>query len=163
MPHVAKVTAFAFGAVSASSSNVFSAWSSIPDGSFLATAVQMALYGYGMWSAVASSGRCLLRVLSSLFSFSPDGKYLTAASENIAQVWDTDGRVVARMSYGGEAKIVTFNPDGKYLVTADAATAWVWEVFSGRRVARISHEGEINALTFSPDLRYLVVTSFLDY
>ncbi|WP_437627888.1 nSTAND1 domain-containing NTPase [Sorangium sp. So ce1151] len=95
-------------------------------------------------------------------AFSPDGKSIVTASEEIVRSWPTDGSGTTRIigSHPELVSSVAFSPDGKHIVTASIdGVARVWRadgagaavVLAGPRSTKIS-------ASFSPDGRRIVVT-----
>ena len=92
-------------------------------------------------------------------AFSPDGKYVVAASvDNTARVWDAaTGQEIARMTHEGKVTTVAFSSDGKYVVSGSYdCTARVWETATGKQIARMTHPNVVGSVAFSPDGRYVV-------
>jgi WD40 repeat protein len=94
-------------------------------------------------------------------SFTPDGRFLTAADlyENSAE--SPDDRIVVNMHQNGGAAI---SPDLRYLARIDGQSnaVRVLEVDSGREIIRMPHELELIAVTFSSDGKYLITATFSD-
>ncbi len=108
-------------------------------------------------------------------AFSPDSKYLAAASgdNDTVLVWEVaSGKEVTRLKHESSVMSVAFSPDGKYLATlsydgtGNAGIARVVEVSSGKEVTRLEHGieepfadggyGGTNLITFSSDGKYLI-------
>jgi WD40 repeat protein/serine/threonine protein kinase len=97
-------------------------------------------------------------------SFSPDGKWVAAASvDHTARVWDAaNGQAIGEpMRHDGEVNSVVFSPDGKLVVTASSdGTARLWESRSGKPVGEaMRHDGRVNSAVFSPDEQWVVTAS----
>jgi serine/threonine-protein kinase len=95
-------------------------------------------------------------------TFSPDGKWLAAASGGAIAIWDIAAAVPKkRLSLDGfaaEVKALAFSPDSRVLVCGDArgqVQVWRWGWMGCRRVAALEgHEGATTAVTFSKDGRW---------
>jgi WD40 repeat protein len=145
------------------------AWS--PDGRRIATGFRFSR-AVRLWD-VNNEGRqlltfALLSVVQSKsgrvngLSFSPDGRYLAAASENgTTEVWDTlTGRpLTSPLRHGAGVNGAWFSVDGRRLLTAsNDGTAQVWGAATGQRLAPpLLHGGPVESAAFSPDGR-LVLT-----
>ncbi len=87
-------------------------------------------------------------------AWSPDGKHLASASDEV-HVWDTStGNIISRYSNHSDfASAVVWSPDGKRIASAsDDGTAHVWDAISRRDLVVYSnHSGAVNAIAWSPD------------
>src|SRR6185369_5057684 len=94
------------------------------------------------------------RVVSSA-EYSPDGRFIVAASGDAAWVCDpVRGNVVRKLEgHAGEVNSASFSPDSRLIVTASADnTARVWNVDKGETVATLlDHKGPVLNAMFSPD------------
>ncbi|MDR6598384.1 WD40 repeat protein [Saccharothrix longispora] len=96
-------------------------------------------------------------------AFSPDGRFLAAASESgTAQLWNVADPALAQspsevLGHGDSVRAVVFSPDGRLLATGgDDATIRLWDVTDYARPALVGttlrgHAGTVNSLAFSPD------------
>ena len=71
-----------------------------------------------MWDIC--SGNTIIRLQQNseinFVTFSPDGKYVAAQSQNIVHIWQiTTGLEIARMVHNGKITSFSFSPDGKYV------------------------------------------------
>lgn len=90
-------------------------------------------------------------------AFSPDGKYVLAASgSNVVVLEVAGGRQVARLQHDDLVYTAAFSPNGKYLVSGsrDQAVS-VWEVASGKLLQKLPLDGNVYAVAFSPDSNYV--------
>lgn len=87
-------------------------------------------------------------------AFAPDGQsLLTGGEDDIARLWDLEGREMQRFKGWFS---VAFSPDGAYVLT-DAACLWDLE---GRELARFgSNHGTITTVAFLPDGRHVLIGS----
>ena len=98
-------------------------------------------------------------------AYSPDGQYLSVASDNYTIVtWDTKTSQSVYITYKGHTNLVTsmlWLPNGVYVASASAdSTVQIWDVTSGGRLVTYKqHNGRINAITASPDGQYLASAS----
>ena len=86
-------------------------------------------------------------------AFSPDGRLLASAAEDIL-VWDVaTQRKIARFEHAAIVWNVVFSPDGRWLVSTHADGAvLIWDVAERRRVANFNeHSGSVRAVAFAPD------------
>ncbi len=90
-------------------------------------------------------------------AFSPDGGYLTTASESYrdasARVWDVmTGKEVVRLDHDSGLESVAFSPDGAYLATGSRdGTTTLWALPGGDEVMRLYHGARVITAVFSPD------------
>jgi WD40 repeat protein len=96
-------------------------------------------------------------------AWSPDGKHLATARNDVVTVWDAEDGTdrLACEGHEGPVRAVTFRPDGKRLAAAgDDQTVRIWDAHSGQEVATLTgHEGAVNAISFSRDGRRLASAS----
>jgi TonB family protein len=99
------------------------------------------------------------------FGFSPDEKYLLAASAYEAWLWNiSEGKKVADLpGFYNVVNAASFTPDSKYLVgTKRGGEVCVWETATGAIAKELQH-GCIRPFTagFSPDGKYVVVINYV--
>ena len=99
-------------------------------------------------------------------SFSPDGKYIVSASEDLTvRIWDVNTGLQVGVPLVGHTSIVTsasFSPDGRYIVsTSFDKTVRIWDAQTGQQIGMplVGHTYWITSASFSPDGRYIVSTS----
>ena len=92
--------------------------------------------------------------------FSPDGRtLLTAGSDNVAHLWNIDGRRRRHtFSHGEEVTEGEFLLDGRFVVTSSRdKTVELWDVITGRSVATATGPTHFNSsFALLPDGRHLV-------
>jgi len=98
-------------------------------------------------------------------AFSPDGKYVITAADNLIRIWDADsGLKIAQRKLQNSARIVSaeFSPAGTHVLTASYGddAAHVWNVDSNETV-RLEHY-KVTSATFSRDGKRVATTSFAD-
>jgi WD40 repeat protein/serine/threonine protein kinase len=82
--------------------------------------------------------------------FSPDGKWLAAASgQKPLRVWDARSGALIRTLQG--CRCVAFHPDGRRLASgSDDRTVRVWDVTAGRQLLTYTARGEVHSIAVSP-------------
>ncbi len=129
-----------------------------PDGTLALTA------GRGVariWSVARREAIAELpsRATLTIATFAPDGRrVLTGDVDGAAQLWDSDGRRIARLP-GSDFAVTdaAFSPDGARAVTAsEDGSARIWDAATGRRIAVLRHGRTVNGVGFSADGRSVV-------
>jgi WD40 repeat protein len=97
-------------------------------------------------------------------AFSPDGRTLAAAGDEITRFWDVAGRRESSrpITCDGRCYSVAFSPDGRMLATGGSgAVAQLWNLADHRQIgpALAGHTGVIFSVRFSPDGRTLATGS----
>ena len=112
--------------------------------------------GHELWSltAVVNWGTAM--------SFSPDGRWLAAGSENSVQLWEvsTGRETWAKTNHSEEVRSVAFSPDGHWLASGSNNAIKLWDAATGQEVRTlVSPTSFVIHVAFSPDGRWLVSTS----
>ncbi|MCP3957955.1 MAG: hypothetical protein GY719_08895 [bacterium] len=126
-----------------------------PDGTRLAVAGSHAirLLNLETGEAVATLERGKSRTPT---AFSPDGRYLTFATEEATiRLWNVEAGEAGRRLEGHTAEIssVAFSPGGIHLASGSRDhTIRLWNVEAGEAVANLKgHSGGVSSVAFSPD------------
>jgi WD40 repeat protein/DNA-binding SARP family transcriptional activator len=128
-----------------------------PDGTMFAAPREPT--GVTLWDAVTGAEVRTLTgpdVKLANLAFSPDGRWLAAASDltEVIPVWDVASGELERTLTGHESEVhaVSFTPDGHLLSASWDGTARIWAVTSGEEVDRLPHTGEFTLVAIaSPD------------
>jgi WD40 repeat protein/class 3 adenylate cyclase len=94
--------------------------------------------------------------------YSPDGKKLALASDNVITILDSVTLQPLFHLRGHTAFIsgLRFSPDGIYLASASFdGTARIWDLNKHQELFVLNHANKLDAIRFSPDGRYLGTTS----
>lgn len=104
--------------------------------------------------------------------FSPDGKYVAAASKgHIIELFDAASfKSVGKIDQKESMNTMTFSPDGKYLATSNepddlrkengSSTLLVYEVPTGRQIGRFNNEDHSHFAVFSRDSKHIASCSY---
>jgi WD40 repeat protein/class 3 adenylate cyclase len=99
----------------------------------------------------------------SLWSFSPDGKYvLTGSLHGDVQLWDTKTCQEVRSFIGHTDPIFgeAFTPDYKYIVTSSAdKTVRIWDIATGQELRRLFFSSFVSEVAVSPDGKWILTSS----
>jgi WD40 repeat protein len=98
-------------------------------------------------------------------AFSPDGKTLAVAEENV-HLYDVSGETpkeiaVLKSRVGFGIRSIIFSPDGKKIAFGGADhTVRVWDVATTTELAHMKeHKGDVRSVAFSPDGKFLATGS----
>jgi WD40 repeat protein len=95
-------------------------------------------------------------------AFSPDGRYLAAASRNgtVGLASIEEKRQIAGWRHGAGVMTLQFSPDSRLLATAsEDGTVQFTNTRDGRALARFEHDASVDHIGFSPDGRWLATQS----
>jgi len=91
--------------------------------------------------------------------FSPDGKTLASASDNLTvKLWEARSGVALQTLKGhsDDIRVIAFSPDSRTLASAsDDLTVKMWDARSGAALQMIQVDAVVNTLSFSDDGTYL--------
>lgn len=99
----------------------------------------------------------------SVISYSPDGKYMVVASNEIIIIWSTEARKVFLRLVGHKHNVnsVSFSPDGKRIVSSALYdTIIIWDAETGIEQLRIKERTyKVNSVAFSPNGKWIVAAT----
>jgi WD40 repeat protein len=99
-------------------------------------------------------------VTSAVFSVNSQ-RILTASYDNMARLWDTDGKPLATLEGHKDAvNSAVFSADGQRILTvSDDKTARLWDA-GGKPLATLEgHKDAVNSAVFSADRAFLITAS----
>ena len=107
-----------------------------------------------------TSGRKLQKLgsLSDVILFSPNGKLIVRAVDNVIYFRESSTwRVVCAKRCNANISAAAFSTDGSLIAVATTdGTVRVWEMTEkGKEVARMAHDGSVKAVAFSPNGKWL--------
>ncbi|MCP4699906.1 MAG: hypothetical protein GY862_24100 [Gammaproteobacteria bacterium] len=89
-------------------------------------------------------------------AFSPDGKFLAAASDDSVYLWDVQSGAYSRLKGNNVIVAVAFSPDGKLLAAGSDHAVYLWDMKTNREIKRLQgHSKSVRAVAFSPDGKLL--------
>ncbi len=93
--------------------------------------------------------------------FSPDGRTILTASDNVIHLWDfASGKEHLTLRQEGSVYEPAFSPDGGTFVTANNDnTARLWDAASGNPLQTLTHNHAVFTAAFSPDGRTILTGS----
>jgi WD40 repeat protein len=126
-----------------------------------------------VWDSKTGDGNLLATPTSldgsfiNAFAFSPDGKKLVSASEDINLIlWETEtGEKLSTLTgHVLDVESCAFSPDGKKIVSGSwDKTLKLWDTDKGRQLATLTlKRGSVCACAFSPDGRTIASIDFCD-
>ncbi|WP_416675509.1 nSTAND1 domain-containing NTPase [Egbenema bharatensis] len=96
-------------------------------------------------------------------SFSPDGRYLAAVSQDtpMVQLWSVEsGERVRQIPTSAPVTQLAFSPNGVWLATLQSdRSITLWQTDTGLRSAHLSQSASINTIEFSPNGQFLLTAS----
>jgi len=115
------------------------------------------------------SGEMILglgRLLTAVYSYSPDGKYIATAGSLGAFLWDAETGALLRTIRGHTDWVmsVAFSPDGKrVLMGSDDGIARLWDAETGQEIRTfLGHRSYVLSVAFSPDGTRVLTWSSLE-
>ena len=134
------------------------------DGSLIATSPDDK-FAINIWNTVHSHqiNSLALKIASNSVAFSADNRFLVAAVEKAARIWDISAKKQTNILAGHDAEVSTvdFSPDGSVVLTgSDDATVRLWDVKSGKQVVTLrGMKAPVLAAMFSADGRTIMTAS----
>ncbi|MBV2124652.1 MAG: TIR domain-containing protein [Candidatus Thiodiazotropha sp. (ex Ctena orbiculata)] len=95
--------------------------------------------------------------------FTPDGKRVVTASENVARDFDveTGMQVGEALNHDADIRYVNFSTDGHSVVTSTYdGISLIWDIESSKNISKqIKYDDQVGIINFSPDGKKVITTS----
>jgi len=100
-----------------------------------------------------------IQAINTVDYFQEGDRYLTAAFDSTARIYDGSGRLIDSLKHNGVVISAFFSPDGKSILTAcHDSTARIWKPIESQ-VTVLRHKADLTSATFSHDGKTILTTS----
>lgn len=96
-----------------------------------------------------------------VLTFSPDGRYLAAGTDNATRVWNVNtGRLEANLFHNRPVLSLAFTPNNNFLLSgSEDGNLRIWELGTWVELGRIHQGDAVKALVIHPNGRHILTTN----